>query len=94
MAFLKGTTHRHRLSTCSNSINWTCLPPFIVVFFIVKSSKRARVDILASNNNRGMTYQTDGNHLSRTIGYLVGGMVQAWVAHFVTLLKCIYDEYD
>ncbi len=22
------------------------------------------------------------------------GMVQAWVAHFVTPLKCTYDEYD
>jgi len=23
-----------------------------------------------------------------------GGMVQAWVGHFVTPLKCMYDEYD
>ena len=22
------------------------------------------------------------------------GMVQAWVAHFVTPLKCMYDEYN
>ena len=22
------------------------------------------------------------------------GMVQAWVAHFVTPLKCTYDDYD
>ena len=22
------------------------------------------------------------------------GMVQAWVAHFVTPLKCMYDKYD
>jgi len=24
----------------------------------------------------------------------LAGMVQAWVAHFVTPLKCMYDEYD
>jgi len=28
--------------------------------------------MLAPNNNRGMSYQTDGNHISKTIGYLVG----------------------
>jgi len=26
------------------------------------------------NNNRGMTYQTDGNNLSKTNGYLVGAV--------------------
>ena len=25
---------------------------------------------------------------------LCQGMVQAWVGHFVTPLKCTYDEYD
>jgi len=30
--------------------------------------------MLAPNNNRGMTYQTDWNHISETIGYLVGGV--------------------
>ena len=24
----------------------------------------------------------------------ITGMVQAWVAHFVTPLKCTYDKYD
>jgi hypothetical protein len=28
------------------------------------------------------------------MAFLHGGMVQAWVAHFVTLLTCTYDEYD
>ena len=25
---------------------------------------------------------------------LIPGVVQAWVAHFVTPLKCTYDEFD
>jgi len=28
--------------------------------------------MLAPNKNRGVTYQTDENHISKTIGYLVG----------------------
>jgi hypothetical protein len=30
---------------------------------------------MAPDNNRGMTYQTDGKLLSEAIGYLVGGGV-------------------
>ena len=29
--------------------------------------KRAQADVKAPNNNRGMTYQSDGNELSKTV---------------------------
>ena len=38
----------------------------------ISSWKRAPVDMLAPNNNRGVTYQTARIHISKTIGYLVG----------------------
>jgi hypothetical protein len=41
MAFLKSTKRRHWVSICSNRINRTCLPLKFVVYFIVKSSKKA-----------------------------------------------------
>jgi hypothetical protein len=28
--------------------------------------------MLAPNKNRGVTYQTDGTHINKTIGYLAG----------------------
>jgi hypothetical protein len=28
--------------------------------------------MVAPNNNRGRTYQTDGKHISKIVGYLVG----------------------
>ena len=44
--------------------------------------------MLAPNNNRGMTYQTDGNHISKTIGYLVGVVK---TAHIMVILLVFYD---
>ena len=38
----------------------------------ISSWKRARVDMLAPNNNRGMTYQTDEKHLNNMSEYFVG----------------------
>ncbi len=40
MAFLKATRRHHWVSTHSDSINWTCLLPCCVVYFIVNSSKK------------------------------------------------------
>ena len=37
----------------------------------ILSWKRAPVDMLAPNKNRGVTYQTDRNHISKAVGYLV-----------------------
>ena len=45
MAFLKATKCRHRTSTCSDIPTRTCLPLILGVYFIVKSTKRAQVDI-------------------------------------------------
>ena len=51
------TKYHHRASTdVSNISSW----------------KRAPVDILAPNNNRGMTYQTDKKHLTNSGKYFVG----------------------
>ena len=47
MAFLKATKRRHWVSTCSDNMNRTCPPQFIVVHFIVKSSKM----LLSQYNN-------------------------------------------
>ena len=45
-------------------VNAGCFFSFIV--------KRARVDMLAPNNNRGVTYQTDEKHLNNMVEYFVG----------------------
>ena len=45
MAFLKATKRRHRTSSCSDIPTRTCLPLILGVYFIVKSTKRAQVDI-------------------------------------------------
>ena len=42
------------------------------VVLAISSWKRAPVDMLAPNNNRGMTYQTDEKHLTYLREYLVG----------------------
>ena len=41
----------------------------------VHREKTAPVDMLAPNKNRDVTYQTDRNHISKTIGYLVGVVI-------------------
>ncbi len=40
VAFLKATEWRHWASTCSDITNRTCLPRNLVVYFIVKSTKK------------------------------------------------------
>ena len=70
MAFIKATKRHHRASTCSDITQPDTPAPFNLD---ISSWKRAPVDTLAPNNNRGMTYQTDGKLLSKMIGHLVGG---------------------
>ena len=43
LAFLKATKRHHWASTCSNNINWTCLPPFWSESFILRSSKKGHI---------------------------------------------------
>jgi len=42
--------------------------------------------MLAHNKNWGVTYQTDGNHMSKPTGYLVGVVKLAWYSINITLL--------
>ena len=67
--FHKNTKRHHRASTLSDITNQTHHSRLILT-----SWKRttATVDMLATNKNRSVTYQTDGNHISKTIEYLVG----------------------
>ena len=54
MAFLNATKRRHWVSTRSDSVNQTCLPLILGVYFIVKLLKKGSS---CPNNKRGMTHQ-------------------------------------
>jgi len=69
MAFIKATEHHHWVSTCSDSINQTHLPPILGVYFIVKLLKKS---LSCSNNNMGVTHQTDEKYLNNMSEYFVG----------------------
>jgi hypothetical protein len=69
VAFIKAPKRRHWASTRSDSIQSDMPTP---VDSYISSWKRASVDMLAPNKNRGVKYQTDGNHLSKTMGHSVG----------------------
>jgi hypothetical protein len=43
-------------------------------FFIVTCYKRDQGDVKDPNNNRGMTYRSNGKELDNTIQYFVGGV--------------------
>ena len=47
--------------------------PLFPSFFIVTCYKRDPGDVKDPNNNRGMTYQSNGKELGFTMQYLVGG---------------------
>ena len=71
-ASLEATGRRHRASTCSDNIKGTCLSCFL--YFSPSSClKRLWGKRMAPINNRGVTYQTDGKHLTSLIEYFVGG---------------------
>jgi hypothetical protein len=75
MAFRKATTtkHRHRPSTCSDITQSDTQMPVVLDMSLWK---RAPADMLAPNNNRGMTYQTDEKHLTIFPEYFVGVVKQ------------------
>ena len=71
MAFIKAAKCCHQASTHSNSIKADTTTT--VVSYVSSSLwKRAWVDMLAPNNNKGMAYQTDENHLSNLVKCFVG----------------------
>ncbi len=50
--------------------------------------------MLAPNKNRGVTYQTDGNHIIKTIGYLVGVVKLAcYSIHTPILLRVFTNNH-
>ena len=65
VAFIKPTKYHHRASTRSDITQLDTLKPV---------DSYTPVDMLAPNKNRGVTYQTDENHISKTTVYL-GGVV-------------------
>ena len=83
VAFIKTTKRHHRASTCSD-ITQPYTPTS--VDSDIASWKRAPVDMLAPNKNWGVTYQTDGNHTSKTTGYLFGVVKLACYSINITLL--------
>ena len=48
--------------------------------------------MVAPNNNRGMTYQTDWNHKSKIIGYLVGVVKLAFYSLNTRLLLHVFTN--
>jgi hypothetical protein len=48
--------------------------------------------MLAPNKNRGVTYQTARNHISKTIGYLVGVVKLACYSLYTCLLLRVFTN--
>jgi pheromone shutdown protein TraB len=86
VAFIKATKCHHRVSTCSDSINWTLQRRVSSISLW----KRARVDMLAQNNNRGMAYQTDEKHLTNLLEYFVGAVKLAYCSLNTYLPLCVF----
>ena len=68
-AFIKATKHHHRARTRSDIAQSDTPTP---VVSSILSWKWVRVDMLAPNNNRGMTYQTEDNNLPYLLEYFFG----------------------
>ena len=81
VAFIKATKRHHRASTCSDR-HQSDMPTLVI---LVKTSwKRAPVDMLAPNNNRGMTYQTDEKYLNYMVKYSVEVVKLAHYCYYIT----------
>ncbi len=72
-ASLETTGCRHWAHICSNKSNWPCQYRLFLSFLWSTGCKQAQSKRMAPNDNRGMTYWTDGKH-SKKIRYLVGGV--------------------
>ena len=90
MAFIKATKRHHRTSTRSD-ITQSDMPNPVVSD--ISSRKRALVDMLAPNNKRGMTYQTDEEHLTIFPEYFVWAVIIAfnryWLPTHPYLIKYV-----
>ena len=90
MAFIKATTRRHQASTRSDSINVVTRQRRLIPTF--HREKRARVDMLTPNNNRGVTNQTDEKHLPNLREYFVGVVILACFALNTRLLLRVFNN--
>ena len=72
MDFPKATKCCHWASTHSDSINWTSDMPTPDFGGIFHHQFFEKEPMLASNNNRGMTHQSDEKHLNYMAEYFVG----------------------
>jgi len=89
VAFIKATAPHHRVSTRSDITKPDTLRR---LFRTSHREKRAPVDILAPNNNRGMTYQTDEKHLTNLREFLVG-VVKLAINHYRNcFLLCVFTN--
>ena len=79
VAVKKATKHHHRASTRSDITQPDRPMP---VVSDISSQKRAPVDMLAPNNNWGMTYQTDENNFNM-LGWLN--------KHIIVIVLVFYD---
>ena len=73
MAFIKAIEGHHWASTRSDI---ALLDTPTLVVSDISLQKRAPDDMLAPNNNRGMTYQTDEKNLNNMVEYYVGVVKQ------------------
>ena len=66
-----------------------------VVLAIIADGGRAIVVIYTEGEEiyYSLLYFIDSDK-TLTLTQISNGMVQAWVAHFVTPLKCTYNKYD
>ncbi len=58
----------------------------------ISSWKRALVDMLTPNNNRGVTYQTDEKHLTSLKEYFVGVVLLACYPLNTRLLLRVFNN--
>ena len=82
--FLKATKLHHQASTRSD-ITQPDMPKLVVSDIL--SWKRAPVDMLAPNNNRGMTYQTDEKNFNSMVEYSVGVVK---LAHYFYITRFLW----
>jgi len=90
VAFIIATKRRHRVSSRSDVIKPDTPTP---VDSYISSYKRARVDMLTPNNNRGVTYQTNEKHLTNLREYFVGVVLLACYAINTRLLLRVFNDH-
>ena len=71
---------------------WGWYPPQTTLYIHIRYMQCVWVYGMLSQGHMGVFVYNSKARLAPAWGLL--GVVQAWVAHFVTPLKCMYDEYN